>query len=70
MRGTAASQTHGHCHSKDILSCTCTGRVTVDPMPCRFPGTKASYHALLDVADNELMAEAQARQAAMRKAEH
>lgn len=34
------------------------------PVSRRFPGTKASYHALLDVADNELVAEAQAREAA------
>ena len=41
-------------------------RFHVDSTACRFPGTKASYHALLDVVDNELTAEAQARQAAMR----
>ena len=43
-------------------------KFTVDPSACRFPGTKASYHALLDVVDNELTAGAQARQAAMRLA--
>ena len=36
----------------------------VNLVACRFPGITASYHALLDVADNELVAEAQARLAA------
>ena len=27
--------------------------------PCRFPGTKAAYEAVVDVADNEVIADAQ-----------
>lgn len=29
--------------------------------PCRFPGTKAAYEAVVDVADNEVIANAQVR---------
>ena len=29
--------------------------------PCRFPGTKAAYEAVVDVADNEVIADAQVR---------
>ena len=61
----AALQNHRQCHGIDSLLMYLQGnKVITDPTPYRFPGTKASYHALLDVADNELVAEAQARQAA------